>query len=133
VLESLTSEAMVWSQRLGVVEFLRDACVELHALRGSFYSPKGPRSRWSSIWKAMIAFCPRVHRTVRCTPDSEQCNDYKIPDWLVSCSGGHGTIRWGTGLSGAPVDRWASANVAANHSRLAHRTVGASRGRSSEL
>jgi hypothetical protein len=46
--------------------------VELHAPRGPFYSPKGPRSLWSSIWKALVAFCPWVHRTVWCTLDSEQ-------------------------------------------------------------
>jgi hypothetical protein len=67
--------------------------VLLHASRGSFYSPKGPRSRWSSIWKALVSICPWVHRTVRCTPNTEQCNTYESPDWLVSCSGGHRTIR----------------------------------------
>jgi hypothetical protein len=36
--------------------------VVLHAPRGPFYSPKGPKSRWSSIWKALVAFCPWVHR-----------------------------------------------------------------------
>jgi hypothetical protein len=41
------------------------------APRGSFYSPKGLRSRRSSVWKALVAFCPRAHRTIRCTPDSE--------------------------------------------------------------
>jgi hypothetical protein len=46
--------------------------VELHAPRGPFYSPKGPRSLWSSIWKALVAFCSWVHRTVWCTLDSEQ-------------------------------------------------------------
>jgi hypothetical protein len=69
--------------------------VVLHAPRGPFYSPKGPRSCWSSIWKALVALCPWVHRTVRYTPDSEQCNSYKILDWLVSCSRGYQTIRWG--------------------------------------
>jgi hypothetical protein len=68
--------------------------VELHAPMGPFYSPKGLRSRWSSIWKALVAFCPWVHRTIRCTTDSEQCNGYGISDWLVSCVGGHRTVRW---------------------------------------
>jgi hypothetical protein len=64
--------------------------------RGPFYSPKEPRSRWSSIWKALVALCPRVHRTVRSTPESEQCNDYWILDWLVSDFGGTrpSTSRW---------------------------------------
>jgi hypothetical protein len=30
-----------------------------------FYSPKGPRSHCSSIWKAMIAFCLRAYHTFR--------------------------------------------------------------------
>jgi hypothetical protein len=41
--------------------------------------PKGPRSRWSSIWKAMIAFCPWVHRIVRCTPDTTQSSICFLP------------------------------------------------------
>jgi hypothetical protein len=43
----------------------------LHAPRDPFYSPKAARSRWRSIWKAILAFCRVVHRTttvhVRCT------------------------------------------------------------------
>jgi hypothetical protein len=31
--------------------------VVLHAPRGPFYSPKAARNRWSSIWKAILAFC----------------------------------------------------------------------------
>jgi hypothetical protein len=41
--------------------------VLLHAPRGPFYSPKAARSRWGSIWEAIVAFCPWAHRTVRCT------------------------------------------------------------------
>jgi hypothetical protein len=40
--------------------------VLFHASRGPFYRPKTARSRWSSIWKAIVAFCPWAHRTVRC-------------------------------------------------------------------
>jgi hypothetical protein len=36
----------------------------LHAPRGPFYSPKGARSRWRPTWKAKLAFCRVVHRTV---------------------------------------------------------------------
>jgi hypothetical protein len=36
----------------------------LHAPRGPFYSPKVARSRWRSIWKAILVFCRVVHRTV---------------------------------------------------------------------
>jgi hypothetical protein len=76
--------------------------IELHAPRRLFCSPKGPRSRWSSIWKTLVAFCPWVHRTVQCTPDSEQCNNKESLDWLLSASGG-------TRPSGAPCDRWSEA------------------------
>jgi hypothetical protein len=46
-----------------------------------------------------------AHRTVRCTPDTALCNDYKSSDWLVSCSGG-------IGPSGAPCDHCPLADVA---------------------
>jgi hypothetical protein len=45
----------------------------LEAPMGPFYSPKGPRSRWDSIWKVILAFCRVVHWTVRCTTGHEQC------------------------------------------------------------
>jgi hypothetical protein len=41
--------------------FLESLVVLLHAPRGPFYSPKAARSRWSSIWKAILAFCRVVH------------------------------------------------------------------------
>jgi hypothetical protein len=47
--------------------------VLLHTPRGPFYSPKAARSPWSSIWKAILAFCWAAHRTVRCTTGHEQC------------------------------------------------------------
>jgi hypothetical protein len=40
-----------------------------------------------------------VHRTVRCTPDTAQCNSHRI---LI----GHFPFQVGTGLSGALPDRW---------------------------
>jgi hypothetical protein len=45
----------------------------LEAPRGPFYRPKGPRSRWNSFWKAILAFCWVAHRTVWCTTGHEQC------------------------------------------------------------
>jgi hypothetical protein len=36
----------------------------LHTPRGPFYSPKAARSRWRPTWKAKLAFCRVVHRTV---------------------------------------------------------------------
>jgi hypothetical protein len=50
--------------------------VETH--RGLFYSPKGPKSRCSFLWKLQIAFYQRVHWTVRCTPDRFGCNGHRI-------------------------------------------------------
>jgi hypothetical protein len=61
--------------------------VVLHAPRGPFY-PKGPRSCWSSNWKALVAFYPRMHQTVWCTPDNEKYTRRESHDWLVSCSRG---------------------------------------------
>ena len=52
----------------------------LHAPRGPFYSPKAARSRWSSIWKAILAFCQVAHRTVWCTTGHEQ--SCLVPDLL---------------------------------------------------
>jgi hypothetical protein len=46
--------------------------VVLHAPRGPFYSPKAARSRWSSIWKAILAFCRVAHWPIRCTTGHEQ-------------------------------------------------------------
>jgi hypothetical protein len=45
----------------------------LEAPRGPFYRHKGPRSRWNSFWKAILAFCRVAHRTVRCTTGHEHC------------------------------------------------------------
>jgi hypothetical protein len=67
--------------------------VLLHAPRGPFYSHKGPRSRWNPIWKALVAFCLWVHRTIRCTGQL-MCNGYESSDWSPSFSGGHRTVRW---------------------------------------
>jgi hypothetical protein len=36
----------------------------IHAPRGPFYSPKAARSHWRQSWKANLAFCRVVHRTV---------------------------------------------------------------------
>jgi hypothetical protein len=45
-------------------------------LGGPFYSPKEARSRWSSIWKAIVAFCPRAHQTIRCTTGQGTVRDF---------------------------------------------------------
>jgi hypothetical protein len=91
--------------------------------RGSFYSPKGPRSCWSSIWKALVVLYPRVHRTVRCTPDTAQCNSYESLDWLLSASWGITLSSGGITLFGAPVDRWLWLMCQVAIDRLTHRTV----------
>jgi hypothetical protein len=62
---------------------------------------------------SLVAFCLWVHRTVRCTPDTAQCNDYGSLHWWLSTCGGHWIVRWLaldcpvhllTVGSGAPVD-----------------------------
>jgi hypothetical protein len=50
--------------------------VLFHAPRGPFYSPKEARSRWSSIWKAIVAFCPWAHWIVRCTTGQGTVRDF---------------------------------------------------------
>jgi hypothetical protein len=62
----------------------------LHTPRAPFYSPKVARSCWSSIWKAIVAFYPWVHRTVNNTRTGR---NKESPDWLVSTSGGHQIVR----------------------------------------
>jgi hypothetical protein len=60
--------------------------VMLHVPRCPFYSPKGARSRCWSIWKALVAFYPRVHQTVRCTLDCEQCAGWaRTENPLIGC------------------------------------------------
>jgi hypothetical protein len=105
--------------------------VVLHAPRGPFYSPKAARSRWSSIWKAILAFC-------RAPPDMN--SPYPVPDLLPylaqpivepsvplvhwTLSGAHRTVRCDQVTVGSghvsPVDH------AADHwprVPLTHRTV----------
>ena len=71
---------------------------QVEAPRGFFYSPKGSRSRCSFIWKALVAFCLRVHRTVRCTPDTPQC---PITFLLRRSRPLAAAVAWHTGQSGA--------------------------------
>jgi hypothetical protein len=88
------------------------------APRGSFHSPKGLRSCWNSIWKALVAFCPRVHQTVRCTPDIAQCNGYESPIGHFLLLGGtepsdgwHRTVRctcWALAPADVSSSRWAT-------------------------
>jgi hypothetical protein len=71
--------------------------VLLHAPRGPFYSSKAARSRWRSIWKAILAFCRVAHWTVRCTTGHEQSLSGA---WSPSFSGE--ADRWALGPLGAP-------------------------------
>jgi hypothetical protein len=66
-LKSLSNISKVWSQSFGVV-----VCSK-YAWR-SFYSPKGPRSRWSFIWKLPtfpVCGCTGLSGGV---PNTTQCN-----------------------------------------------------------
>jgi hypothetical protein len=45
--------------------------VVLHAPRGPFYSPKPARSRWNSIWQAILASVRRCTGLSGGAPDSE--------------------------------------------------------------
>jgi hypothetical protein len=54
--------------------------VELHAPKGPFYSPKGPRSLWSTILEGPSCLLSAVQQTVWCTSNSEQCAGTKSPN-----------------------------------------------------
>jgi hypothetical protein len=93
--------------------------IVLHAPRVPFYSRKAPRSRFSSIWKALVAFCPWTHRTVNnarfpsFSAEADRCKPRGTPDSPVPPPD-----RWPTHVSPADraVDRWLG-------TRLAHRIV----------
>jgi hypothetical protein len=66
----------------------------------SFYIPKGPRSRWSSIWKALVAFCPwcaglsGAHRTLHSATVAYLLIGYFLLLGCTGFSGGwHRTVR----------------------------------------
>jgi hypothetical protein len=88
---------------------------------GSFYSPKGPKSHWSSIWKGPDAFCPRsgAHQT--------QHSGTVTRSWLVtfrvSVSGGHRTVQWGHRTVRWATWPLAAADVLDSRWLSAHRTV----------
>jgi hypothetical protein len=69
----------------------------LHKSRGPFYSPKAAWSRWRSTWKANLAFCRVVHRTVWCTTGQLQ---YMFGARFPSIPGV--ADRWASGQVGAP-------------------------------
>src|SRR5688572_1047818 len=108
--------------------------VLLHAPRGPFYSPKAARSRWEQSGKAILAFCRRAHRTVRCTPDTVRCpisflNRRSRPLPTVADLA-HRTVRCTPDSPVPPSDRWlghvSRADRAADRCPgrpLAHRTV----------
>jgi hypothetical protein len=95
--------------------------VMLHAPRGPFYSPKGARSRLSSIWKVLVAFCPWAHRTVNSARflsffgEAKRCQPLVL--WHIGQSGGtpdspvQPSDRWLSHVSPADhvVDRWLGA------------------------
>jgi hypothetical protein len=104
----------------------------LHAPRGPFYSPKAARSRWRPTWKANLAFCWVVHRTMRCTTGQPLfMSSARFPSIQRAAD------RWSSGLVGAPDTVWcAQLTVGVDHvarvdcaddrwpqASLAHRTV----------
>jgi hypothetical protein len=73
----------------------------LHAPRGPFYSPKIARRRWRQSWKANLAFCHVVHRTVivavRCVIAFQKRHNRPLQLWAQwrtgHCSVRHRTVR----------------------------------------
>jgi hypothetical protein len=74
---------------------------QLHTPRGSFYSPKGQRSRFFFVWKALVAFYLRAHRTVN-SARLLSIPTTSIVELVVASfdSSAHQTVRWHTGQSG---------------------------------
>jgi hypothetical protein len=110
----------------------------LHAPRGPFYSPKAVRSRWRHSWKANLAFCRVVHRTVRCATGQplfmSGARFPSIPGTADHCNfgliGAPNTVRCTPDSSVPPADRWSGPRVARRFGGrplrwrlLAHRTV----------
>jgi hypothetical protein len=93
-----------------------------------FIAPKAARSRLSSIWKALVAFCPWAHWIVRCTTIQwTVCDSLPfLAKPAVATTGPRGTPdspvrpshRWLSHVSSA--DRTIGRRPGA---RLAHRTV----------
>jgi hypothetical protein len=122
----------VMSTLVGCTSFL------LEVPRSPFYRPKGPRSRWNPIWKAILAFCRVAHRTVRCTTGhplfTVRCGSPSKLGAVNRCRlgavGASDTIRCTPDSPVPPSDRWlghaSRADCAANcwpGRPLAHRTV----------
>jgi hypothetical protein len=127
-LKSLTQRIKCVGAESVCLSMLREMLgVLLHVPRGPFYSPKAARSCWRSIWKAILAFCRVVHRTVRCTTGQPLfMSGARSP----SISGAADRFSSGTvSASDSPVhpaDRWSETRVARRlHSRpLAASVVG---------
>jgi hypothetical protein len=87
---------------------------------GPFYSPKAARSHWRSIWKAFLAFCRVVHRTVRCTTGQPLfmfgARSPSISGAADRCSsrpvGAPDTVRCTPDSLVCPSDRWSETRVA---------------------
>jgi hypothetical protein len=112
--------------------------VVLHVPRGPFYSPKADRSCWSSIWKAILAFCRVAHQTVRCITGHEQClSGVRSPSFsgeadrcALRLVGAPDTVRCTPDNPVRPTDHWLRPCVARwlryqplARAPLAHRTV----------
>jgi hypothetical protein len=106
-----------------------DAWCTAPSPRGPFYSPKAARSGWSSIWKALVAFCPWAHRTVRCS--TKQWTVHNLLPSLVkatvashwSCGTPDSLVAYRTVWCYLLTVGWATC-----HSLIARSTVGWARG-----
>jgi hypothetical protein len=107
----------------------------LEALRSPFYRPKGPRSRWNPIWKAILAFCRVAHRIVRCITGHQlftvRCRSPSkigvVDHCRLGAVGAPDTVRCTSDSPVSPSDRWLGhASCAADRwsgRPLTHRTV----------
>jgi hypothetical protein len=103
----------------GVPSWLwRTGCSRVSSAAYGYKSPDYPVSQWSAgptvgrVIRARRVAEPTVrrgHRTVRCAPDSVRCANGSGSSTVGCAKTGNKSapesVRWCTGLSGAPVDR----------------------------
>jgi hypothetical protein len=74
------------------------------------------RAPFGRPWLSSVCGCTRLLGAHQIVNSVHAGRGRESPDWLIFCSGG-------TGLSGAPLDRWPPTDVAASDWQLADRII----------
>jgi hypothetical protein len=131
-LKSLTQRIKCVGAESGCLSMLRECLVLCSILLGvPFIVPRQLGSRWRSIWKAILAFCRVVPRTLRCTPRQPPfmsgARSPSISGASDRCSsepvGAPNTVRCTSDSLVCPYDRWSKTRVTC---RLRSRPLAAS-------